>query len=156
MYAGSLPIAPSPAPKLMLRRHHAAATGFKDASRALYPLWHEVDQDKKKKVTFAELQEALPAIMSVPWTHITQRLVENKVHKLDSLNAKERAALLFLRVYNIGEARAQTFVAAGARTLEDLERLGEQKKISWTKGHKIGLKHLDVSFSRAWTLSSRR
>ncbi|ORY45449.1 hypothetical protein BCR35DRAFT_336274 [Leucosporidium creatinivorum] len=120
-----------------------AAAGFKDASRCLYPLWHDVDQGKKSKVTFAELQEALPPIYSVPWTHIAERLTSGTNSKLSTLSEKDKAALLLLRVYNIGSSRSEAFVAAGARTLEDLEPLARRKKISLVRAHKIGLRHFD-------------
>nr|CRX79154.1 hypothetical protein ls5930a1_00183 [Leucosporidium scottii] len=125
------------------KRTVKTTTGFKDASRCLYPLWHEVDQGKKSTVTFAELQAALPPIYSIPWTHISERLLLGTNHKLDKLSEKEKAALLFLRVFNVGASRAASFVAAGARSLEDLEPLARQKKISLVRAHKIGLRHFD-------------
>jgi hypothetical protein len=58
-----------------------------------------VDQGKKSTVTFAELQAALPPIYSIPWTHISERLLLGTNQKLDKLSEKEKAALLFLRVF---------------------------------------------------------
>ncbi|GAA5885027.1 hypothetical protein JCM6882_007197 [Rhodosporidiobolus microsporus] len=118
-----------------------SGTGFKDATRALYPLFHQLDQGKVKKVSFGQLQDALPPIFSLPWTHISERLLTGRLYKLDSLSEKDKAQLLFLQLYNIGPTRAWTFANAGCRTFADLEKLQETEKIKLNKAQKIGLKH---------------
>lgn len=74
------------------------STGYKDAARALYPLWHSVD-DSKGTVTFAQLSATLPLNYSIPWNAITERLLYGGVEKLRALSGEERAALNFMRVY---------------------------------------------------------
>lgn len=66
---------------------------------ALYPLYHKFDSGKKSKVTYAELRDALSPVFSVPWTHIAERLTTGKNVRLASLSAKDKASVLFLRVY---------------------------------------------------------
>ncbi|GAA5829038.1 hypothetical protein JCM11251_004104 [Rhodosporidiobolus azoricus] len=118
-----------------------SGTGFKDAQRALYPLFHFLDQGKVKKVSFSQLQDALPPIFTLPWTHISERLLTGELHKLDSLSEKEKAQLLFLQLYNIGPTRAGKFADIGCRTFADLDKLQETEKVKLNKAQKIGLKH---------------
>ncbi|GAA6012661.1 hypothetical protein JCM10207_009072 [Rhodosporidiobolus poonsookiae] len=118
-----------------------AATGFKDATRALYPLFHRLDQGEIKKVTFGQLQDALPPIFTLPWTLISERLLTGKLQRLDTLSAKDKAQLLFLQIYNVGPTRAWKFADVGCRTLEDLEKRADSDKLKLTKAQKIGLKH---------------
>ncbi|GAA5911045.1 hypothetical protein JCM8208_003968 [Rhodotorula glutinis] len=118
-----------------------SATGFKDASRALYPLFHKFDVGESKRVTFADLEGALAPEFTVPWTCIGERLLEGRVHRLTGLTVKEKAALLFLQIYNVGPTRAEKYVAAGCRTLADLEKRQDSEKIKLSKAQKIGLRH---------------
>ncbi|GAA5871896.1 hypothetical protein JCM8547_003299 [Rhodosporidiobolus lusitaniae] len=118
-----------------------AATGYKDATRALYPLFHKLDEGEIKRVTFAQLQEALPPISTLPWTHIAERLTKGTNEKLAGLNAKSKAILLFMQVYSIGPTRAWKYADAGCKTLEDLERRQDSEKLKLTKAQKIGIRH---------------
>lgn len=118
------------------------------ATGALYPLWHTVDSKSKAKATFADLCTTLPGNFSLPWTAISERLVDGKVSKLAGLGTQQRAALKFMRIYNVGENRAKKFADAGARTFADLEILADKKLISLTNGQRIGLEHLDVCRAR--------
>ncbi|KAK4046863.1 hypothetical protein OIV83_005759 [Microbotryomycetes sp. JL201] len=120
-----------------------SATGFKDATRALYPLFHRIDSGQANIVTFQELQSALPPIFSVPWTHIAERLTSGKVSALDGLTDYEKAAINFLRINNVGSVRAYEFVDAGARTFQDLEALAAAGKIKLTHSQRVGLVHLE-------------
>jgi hypothetical protein len=121
-----------------------AAVGFKDATRALYPLFHQLDQGQISRVTFAQLQDALPPHFTVPWTHIAERLLYKRNSKLDALKPIQKAQVLFLQIYSIGPTRAFNYANAGCRTLEDLEKRSEKEKLKLTKAQKIGLKHREV------------
>lgn len=96
----------------------AAGSGYKDATRAypspaeplaslistfssgaLYPLYHKLDQGQIERVTFGDLEAALPPIFTLPWTSISERLLGNQVTRLSGLSVKEKAALLFLQIY---------------------------------------------------------
>ncbi|BGP37377.1 hypothetical protein JCM10449v2_001283 [Rhodotorula kratochvilovae] len=118
-----------------------AAVGYKDATRALYPLYHKLDQGTLKRVTFADLEGALLPDFTLPWTSIAERLLEGRVSRLEGLTAKQKAALLFLQIYSIGPTRAIKYADAGCRTLEDLERRADSEKLKLTKAQKIGLRH---------------
>ncbi|GAA5973278.1 hypothetical protein JCM11641_003048 [Rhodosporidiobolus odoratus] len=118
-----------------------AAVGYRDATRALYPLFHKLDQGEIKGVSFADLQAALPPIFTIPWTHISERLLTGQVVKLDALTAKEKAQVLFLQIYNIGPARAWKYADAGCRTFEDLDRQKDSDKLKLSKAQKTGLLH---------------
>ncbi|GAA6061758.1 hypothetical protein JCM10212_000738 [Sporobolomyces blumeae] len=118
-----------------------SAVGFKDAHRALYPLYHRIDQGEIKHATFGDLDSALPELFSAPWTTIEQRLVEGKVSKLSALSARERAELNLLSLHSIGPTRARNFVANGCKTPEDLIKADEKGKIKLSKAQKIGLRH---------------
>ncbi|KAM0792678.1 hypothetical protein ACM66B_002458 [Microbotryomycetes sp. NB124-2] len=119
------------------------ATGFKDATRALYPLWHKVDSGERETVTFSDLQAALPPIFSIPWTYIAERITRGRVSALDGLTSYEKSAINFLRINNVGSIRAYEFVDAGARTFEDLEKLAARKQIKLIHSQKIGMAHLE-------------
>ena len=67
-------------------------------SGALYPLYHKLDSNQQAHVTFGELQQALPPIFSVPWTHIAERLLHKHVTKLHELSKEDKAAIAFMRV----------------------------------------------------------
>ncbi|GAA6047698.1 hypothetical protein JCM3770_001725 [Rhodotorula araucariae] len=118
-----------------------AAVGYKDATRALYPLYHKLDQGAIKRVTFSDLDAALLPDFTLPWTSIAERLLEGRVSRLEGLGVKQKAALVFLQIYNIGPARALKYADAGCRTLEDLERRADSEKLKLTKAQKIGLRH---------------
>jgi len=66
---------------------------------ALYPLFHKFDVGESKRVTFADLEGALAPDFTLPWTSIGERLLEDQVHRLTGLKAKDKAALLFLQLY---------------------------------------------------------
>jgi hypothetical protein len=78
----------------------AAAVGFKDAIRSLYPLYHRLDQGEISKVTFSQLQDALPSHFTIPWTHIAERLLSGTNSKLDGLSKSEKAQVLFMSIYS--------------------------------------------------------
>lgn len=67
-------------------------------SGALYPLYHKLDSKQQARVTFGELQQALPPIFSVPWTHIAERLLHKRVTKLHELSKEDMAAIAFMRI----------------------------------------------------------
>ncbi|TNY23334.1 hypothetical protein DMC30DRAFT_32334 [Rhodotorula diobovata] len=118
-----------------------SAVGYKDATRALYPLFHKFDVGESKRVTFADLEATLAPDFTIPWTSIAERLLEGRVSRLRGLTAKEKAALLFLQIYNIGPARAVKYADAGCRTLADLEKRQDSDKLKMTRAQKIGLRH---------------
>ncbi|GAA5994352.1 hypothetical protein JCM5350_004295 [Sporobolomyces pararoseus] len=118
-----------------------SATGFKDSHRALYPLYHRVDQGEIPHATFGDLDAALPEVYSAAWTTIEQRLVHKKVWKLESLTKHEKALLNLVALHSIGAKRAEVFVANGCRTAEDLVKADQKGKIKLTKAQKIGLSH---------------
>ncbi|GAA5844830.1 hypothetical protein JCM9279_000009 [Rhodotorula babjevae] len=116
-----------------------SAVGFKDATRALYPLFQKFDVGESKRVTLADLEDALAPDFTLPWTSIGERLLDGRVHRLTGLGAKDKAALLFLQVYNVGPTRAEKYYNAGCRTLADLVK--RQDEIKLNKAQKIGLRH---------------
>ncbi|GAA5901955.1 GTPase-activating protein CIN2 [Sporobolomyces salmoneus] len=118
-----------------------SAVGFKDAHRALYPLYHRLDQKKIPHVTFEDLDAALPELYTGAWTAIEQRLVEKKVHKLANLNEREKAMLNLVALHSIGAKRAEVFVAQKCKTAEDLLKADQKGKIKLSKAQKIGLLH---------------
>ncbi|SCV72654.1 BQ2448_4191 [Microbotryum intermedium] len=126
----------------------ASATGFKDAVRALYPLWHRVDQSGGKElVTMKDLVEVLSPCFTVPWAEISHILGKGTASKLKYMNKEQKTCVLFMRIYNIGRARAKQFYAAGARTLEDLLKLNETGTIKLQESQLIGIKLLDTDNS---------
>lgn len=76
------------------------AVGFKDAHRALYPLYHRLDQKEISHVTFGDLDQALPELYSGAWTTIEQRLVDKSVYKLEALTAREKAVLNLVSLHS--------------------------------------------------------
>ncbi|SCZ92655.1 BZ3500_MvSof-1268-A1-R1_Chr5-2g08073 [Microbotryum saponariae] len=121
-----------------------SARGFKDAVRALYPLWHRVDQSGGKEVVrMKDLVGVLSPCFTVPWAEIAHILNKGKASKLSCMNKEQKTCVLFMRIYNIGRARAKQFYAAGARTLEDLLKLHELGTIKLQESQIIGIKLLD-------------
>ncbi|SGY67211.1 BQ5605_C004g02756 [Microbotryum silenes-dioicae] len=121
-----------------------SARGFKDAVRTLYPLWHRVDQCRDKEVVrMKDLVKVLSPCFTVPWAEISHILGKGKASKLSYMNMEQKTCVLFMRVYNIGRARAKQFYAAGARTLEDLLKLNELGTIKLQESQIIGIKLLD-------------
>ncbi|GAA6010881.1 hypothetical protein JCM11491_004580 [Sporobolomyces phaffii] len=118
-----------------------SATGFKDAHRALYPLYHRFDQNEIPHVTFGDLDAALPELYSSAWTTIEQRLVGKKVAKLDSLYKNDKAILSLVALHSIGPRRAEAFVAQGCKSAEDLLKADKLGKIKLSKAQKVGLVH---------------
>ncbi|GAA5855600.1 hypothetical protein JCM3766R1_005367, partial [Sporobolomyces carnicolor] len=118
-----------------------SAVGFKDAHRALYPLYHRLDQKEISHVTFGDLDQALPELYSGAWTTIEQRLVDKSVYKLEALTAREKAVLNLVSLHSIGPKRAEAFVALGCKTAQDLVNADKRGTIKLSKAQKIGLVH---------------
>lgn len=76
------------------------AVGFKDAHRALYPLYHRLDQKEIPHATFGDLDAALPELFSGAWTTIEQRLLEKRVAKLEGLTKNEKAMLKLVALHS--------------------------------------------------------
>lgn len=66
---------------------------------ALYPLYHKVDTGRQAKVSFAELEDALAPIFTMPWGVIRERLLDGKVRALSSLSPVDAAKLRFLQIF---------------------------------------------------------
>ncbi|GAA5924967.1 uncharacterized protein JCM15063_005779 [Sporobolomyces koalae] len=120
-----------------------SAVGFKDAHRALYPLYHRLDQRQVEAVTFGDLDAALPEFFSSAWTTIEQRLVNKKVLKLELLSKHDKAMLNLVAFYSIGPKRAEAFVEYGCKTADDLIAADQKGAIKLSKAQKIGLLHKD-------------
>ncbi|GAA6034997.1 hypothetical protein JCM8097_002135 [Rhodosporidiobolus ruineniae] len=125
--------------ELLRKQKPKSGTGYKDAQRTLYLLFHKLDEGEIKHVTFGQVHEALSSLYTLPWTAIGERLLENKVHKLDQLSVKQKAEVLFMQLYSVGPTRAERFAEARCRTFEDLEKRTDKLKL--TKAQRIGLKH---------------
>ncbi|GAA5867476.1 hypothetical protein JCM3774_002915 [Rhodotorula dairenensis] len=117
-----------------------SGSGYKDATRALYPLYYR-SQDRGAKCTFGELQAALSPLYGIAWLAIADRLLTGSVPKLQDLSETDKTALLFLQIYNIGPARALDFAYAGCRSFDDLLNWPEDNKPRLSHAHKVGLRH---------------
>ncbi|GAA5954542.1 hypothetical protein JCM8115_004619 [Rhodotorula mucilaginosa] len=117
-----------------------SGSGYKDATRALYPLFYQ-SQARDGKCTFGELQKALPPLYGLAWLAISDRLLSGSITRLQELSETDKAALRFLQIYNIGPARALDFAYAGCRTFDDLLEWPEDQKPKLAHAHKVGLKH---------------
>ncbi|GAA5871054.1 hypothetical protein JCM16303_001676 [Sporobolomyces ruberrimus] len=118
-----------------------SAVGFKDAHRALYPLYHRLDQKEIPHATFGDLDAALPELFSGAWTTIEQRLLEKRVAKLEALTKNEKAMLNLVALHSIGAKRAEVFVANGCKSAQDLLKADKKGTIKLSKAQKIGLVH---------------
>ncbi|GAA6025529.1 hypothetical protein JCM8202_001224 [Rhodotorula sphaerocarpa] len=117
-----------------------SGSGYKDATRALYPLFYRYEENSVV-CSFSDLQEALPPLYGLAWTAISERLLAGKISKLEALDPKRKAALQFLQIYNIGPARAFDFAAEGCRSFGDLLKRPEDRKPKLSRAHRIGLEH---------------
>ncbi|BGP29440.1 hypothetical protein JCM10296v2_001179 [Rhodotorula toruloides] len=111
---------------LMENREPRSGNGWKDAARALYPLYHKVDTGRKAKVAFAELEDALAPIFRMPWTVIRERLLDDKVRALSSLSPVDAAKLRFLQIF---------------QTFDDALKMAKtaEPKVKISKSQQVGL-----------------
>ncbi|BGO88941.1 hypothetical protein NBRC10512_005695 [Rhodotorula toruloides] len=126
---------------LLENKKPRSGNGWKDAARALYPLYHKVDTGRQAKVSFAELEDALAPIFTMPWGVIRERLLDGKVRALSSLSPVDAAKLRFLQIFNVGPARAQAIADAGCRTFDDVLDMAKkaEPKVKISKSQQVGL-----------------